>query len=71
MPVGTPPAAVSTLVDAIRGAAQDVAFGEQAEANGYYAAWENGADWLEQIQTEQAVLTKLWETNPWLSSSGG
>ena len=71
VPVGTPPDAVAALVDAIRAAAQDGRFGEQAEANGYYAAWAEGADWLEQMRAEQAVLAKLWETNPWLSSPGG
>ena len=41
------------------------------EANGYYAAWADGPAWLAQMQTEQAALAKLWETDPWLSSSGG
>jgi tripartite-type tricarboxylate transporter receptor subunit TctC len=71
VPVRTPPDAVASLVDAIRAAAQDGPFGEQAEASGYYAAWAEGADWLVQMQAEQAVLAKLWEINPWLSSPGG
>jgi tripartite-type tricarboxylate transporter receptor subunit TctC len=71
VPVGTPPDAVGSLVDAIRAAAQDGTFGEQAEASGYYAAWAEGAEWLAQMRAEQAVLAKLWETNPWLSSPGG
>ncbi len=71
VPVGTPPDVVASLVDAIRAAAQDGPFGEQAEASGYYAAWVEGADWLAQMQAEQAMLAKLWETNPWLSSPGG
>ena len=49
----------------------DDAFRNHAEANGYHAGWEDGPGWLEQMQTEQAALAKLWETNPWLSSSGG
>ena len=52
-------------------AAEDDAFREQAEANGYYAAWTDGTDWMTQMQAEQAALAKLWQTNPWLSSSGG
>jgi tripartite-type tricarboxylate transporter receptor subunit TctC len=71
VPAGTPPDAVALLVDAIRAAARDGSFGEQAEASGYYAAWEEGLDWLAQMRAEQAVLAKLWETNPWLSSPGG
>jgi tripartite-type tricarboxylate transporter receptor subunit TctC len=71
VPVGTPPEMTVSLINALREAAQDGAFGEQAEANGYYAAWAEGADWLAQMETEQAALTKLWETNPWLSSPGG
>lgn len=71
VPVGTPPDVAASLVDAIRAAAQDGPFGEQAEARGYYAAWAEGTEWLAQMQAEQAVLAKLWETNPWLSSPGG
>jgi tripartite-type tricarboxylate transporter receptor subunit TctC len=71
VPVDTPPDVIAALVDAIRPAAQDGAFGEEAEANGYYAAWADGADWLAQMQIEQMALAKLWESNPWLSSSGG
>ena len=71
VPAGTPPNIVATLVEPIRAATQDGAFGEQAEANGYYAAWAEGTEWLAHMQAEQAVLMKLWETNPWLSSSGG
>jgi tripartite-type tricarboxylate transporter receptor subunit TctC len=71
VPVATPPEVVASLVDVIRLAAEDGAFVEQAQANGYYAAWAAGEDWLAQMQTEQAALAKLWESNPWLSSSGG
>ena len=71
VPVGTPPDLIGVLVDAMRTVVQDEAFRDQAEENGYYASWVEGPDWLKQMQTEQAELTKLWETNPWLSSSGG
>jgi tripartite-type tricarboxylate transporter receptor subunit TctC len=71
VPAGTPPDVVGVLADAMRAVVQDEAFREQAEANGYYADWVDGPDWLKQMQTEQAELAKLWETNPWLSSSGG
>ena len=71
VPVGTPPDFIAMLTDAMRLAARDDNFREQAEANGYYATWAEGSDWLVQMQTEQAALTKLWETNPWLSPSGG
>jgi tripartite-type tricarboxylate transporter receptor subunit TctC len=71
VPVGTPLDVTAPLAEAIRAAAEDSAFNEKAEANGYIAAWTDGADWLAEMQTEQALLTQLWETNPWLSSSGG
>ncbi len=71
VPAGTSPDVVAALVDVIRATARDSAFAEQAQANGYYAAWTEGADWLAQMQSEQAALAKLWESNPWLSSSGG
>jgi tripartite-type tricarboxylate transporter receptor subunit TctC len=71
VPAGTPPEATAALLVAIRAAAQDGAFAEQGEGKGYYAGWAEGAAWLTQMQTEQTALTKLWETNPWLSSSGG
>jgi tripartite-type tricarboxylate transporter receptor subunit TctC len=39
VPVGTPSDVIASLIDAIRPAAQDSAFAQQAEANGYYARW--------------------------------
>lgn len=71
VPAGTPAELAAVMTDAIRAAAKDEAFREQAEANGYYATWAESADWLAQIQTEQEALAKLWEINPWLSPSGG
>ena len=71
VPVGTPAEAIVPMVEAMRAAAMDEAFREQAEAKGYYAAWADGPAWIAQMQTEQEALAKLWETNPWLSSSGG
>jgi tripartite-type tricarboxylate transporter receptor subunit TctC len=71
VPASTPPDLIAALTAAIRAAAQDEAFTEPAPAKGYHAAWTEGPDWLADMQTEHATLTKLWETNPWLSSSGG
>jgi tripartite-type tricarboxylate transporter receptor subunit TctC len=71
VPVGTPPDLIAVLVEAMRAVARDDAFRDHAEASGYYASWAEGPEWLTQMQTEQAELAKLWETNPWLSSSGG
>jgi tripartite-type tricarboxylate transporter receptor subunit TctC len=71
VPVATPLDVINPMIDAIHAAATDNAFCDQAEEIGYYAAWADGAAWLTQIQTEQAALAELWETNPWLSSSGG
>jgi tripartite-type tricarboxylate transporter receptor subunit TctC len=71
VPIGTPPDLISPLADAMRAVTEDESFREQAEAKGYYAAWEDGPAWLAKMETEQAALAKLWETDPWLSSSGG
>jgi putative tricarboxylic transport membrane protein len=71
VPAGISAEAMGILVEAMRAVAQDEAFREQAEAQGYYAAWADGPTWAAQMQTEQDALAKLWETNPWLSSSGG
>jgi tripartite-type tricarboxylate transporter receptor subunit TctC len=71
VPVGCSLDFVAMLTEAMRATVREDSFREQAEASGYYATWAEGPDWLAQMQTEQAALTKLWETNPWLSSSGG
>lgn len=71
VPAGTPPDMMAALANAARAVAEDEAFRQQAEAKGYYAAWEDGSAWLKRLQAEHAVLAKLWETDPWLSSSGG
>jgi tripartite-type tricarboxylate transporter receptor subunit TctC len=71
VPVGTPPELTGVLADAMRAVVQDNAFRDQAEVNGYYASWAEGPEWVTQMRAEQAELAKLWETNPWLSSSGG
>ena len=71
VPAGTPQDLIGALVNAMRAVVQDDAFRDQAEANGYYASWSDGPDWLKGMQAEQAELEQLWATNPWLSSSGG
>jgi tripartite-type tricarboxylate transporter receptor subunit TctC len=71
VPAATPGDIAATLADAVRAVAEDEAFSRQAEDNGYYAAWADAAAWRAQMDTEQAALAKLWETDPWLSSSGG
>jgi tripartite-type tricarboxylate transporter receptor subunit TctC len=71
VPAGTPADITATLADAVRAVAEDEAFSRQAEDNGYYAAWADAAAWGEQTDIEQAALGKLWQTDPWLSSSGG
>lgn len=71
VPAGTPADLMAPMAAAMQAAALDEGFREQAEANGYYATWAIGSDWFAQMQTEQTALAKLWETNPWLSPSGG
>ncbi len=71
VPSGTPPALIDQVATAMRAVAEDAAFLEQADAGGYHVAWNDGETWQAQMQAEQADLARLWETDPWLSSSGG
>lgn len=71
VPAGCPAEFVATLVESMRMAAGDDRFAELAGTNGYYAAWEEGAAWAARTQGEASDLGKVWETNPWMSSSGG
>lgn len=71
VPVGTPGGLVDVLVAAMRAFADDDVLRPRAEANGYHLVWNDGPTWLVEIQAEQARLSKLWLTDPWLSSSAG
>jgi tripartite-type tricarboxylate transporter receptor subunit TctC len=71
VPAGTAPDIVAALADGLRAVAEDNGFREQAETKGYYAAWDDGPTWLGKMLTEQEALARLWQTDPWLSSSGG
>jgi tripartite-type tricarboxylate transporter receptor subunit TctC len=71
VPAGMPADLTDGVVTAMRAVAVDEAFRDQAEAAGYHTLWNDGVAWLDEIRTEQASLTTLWETDPWLSSSGG
>jgi tripartite-type tricarboxylate transporter receptor subunit TctC len=71
VPAGVPAEITMMLTDALREAANEDTFKDRAAEAGYYGAWEEGAAWANRTRTEQAELAKLWETNPWMSSSGG
>jgi tripartite-type tricarboxylate transporter receptor subunit TctC len=71
VPVATSVDFVAGLVAALRAVATDEAFEEQAKEAGYHLVWKDGATWRADADAEQAVLTNLWKTDPWLSSSGG
>ena len=71
VPIGTPSDLITGFTDAMKAVTVEEGFRDQAETSGYYAAWEDGPAWLARMQTEQSMLAKLWETDPWLSSSGG
>jgi tripartite-type tricarboxylate transporter receptor subunit TctC len=71
VPVDTPQPVVDRLVAALQAVAADDAFQQQAEKAGYYAAWADGEAWSRQVQVEHEALVKLWQTDPWLASSGG
>jgi len=58
-------------VAAMRAVTEDEAFRARAETNGYHLAWNDGPAWLKEMQAEQAQLSKMWQTDPWLSSSAG
>jgi tripartite-type tricarboxylate transporter receptor subunit TctC len=70
VPAGTPPEFAAMLAAAAHAVTEDDGFRRQAEADGYYAAWQDGAAWLEAAEAERAMLAALWSTDPWLSSSG-
>lgn len=71
VPAGTPVDDVARLAVALRAVTDDEAFQAEAQASGYHLNWKDGASWLADAQAEREVLAKLWETDPWLSSSGG
>jgi tripartite-type tricarboxylate transporter receptor subunit TctC len=71
VPAGTPQSTIATLAEAIHAVTEDEAFHQQAESGGYHAAWADAASWRSQMEIEQAALAKLWQTDPWLSSSSG
>lgn len=71
VPSGTPAAFADVLAAGMQAVAADEAFKTQAETNGYQVVLSDGVTWLSQMQDEQAALTKLWETDSWMSSSGG
>ncbi|MFL5251406.1 MAG: tripartite tricarboxylate transporter substrate-binding protein [Rhodopila sp.] len=70
-PAGTPGDLVAMLAEATHAVTEEEGFRQQAEASGYYAAWADAATWRTHMETEQAALARLWQTDPWLSSSGG
>ncbi|HVZ07860.1 tripartite tricarboxylate transporter substrate binding protein [Rhodopila sp.] len=70
VPAGTPIDVVARLADGLRAVAADEAFQEVVRPSGYHLAWKDGATWRAEADAQRAVLTKLWETDPWLSSSG-
>ncbi len=71
VPVGTPQPVVDRLSAALRDVVTDQAFQQQAEKSGYYSVWADGDAWAAQMRAEREVLLKLWQTDPWLASSGG
>jgi tripartite-type tricarboxylate transporter receptor subunit TctC len=71
VPLNTPQPVVDRLVAALQAVAEDDTFRQQAEKAGYYAAWSDGEAWSRQMQQEREILVKLWQTDPWLASSGG
>jgi tripartite-type tricarboxylate transporter receptor subunit TctC len=71
VPVGTPRAVADRLSAALQAVVADEAFQQQAEKAGYYSAWSDGDAWGIEMRAERAILLKLWQTDPWLASSGG
>jgi tripartite-type tricarboxylate transporter receptor subunit TctC len=71
VPLDTPQSVIDRLVPALQAVAEDDTFRQQAEKAGYYAAWSDGESWSRQMQQEREILSKLWQTDPWLASSGG
>jgi tripartite-type tricarboxylate transporter receptor subunit TctC len=71
VPLSTPQPVVDRLVAASQAVVADEGFQQQAEKAGYYAAWTDGEAWSRQVRQEHETLVKLWQTDPWLASSGG
>jgi tripartite-type tricarboxylate transporter receptor subunit TctC len=71
VPANTPTDLVDSLVAAMQAVTDDEAFRTRADTKGYHVVWNDGATWLTQLQAEQEQLSKLWQTDPWLSSSAG
>jgi tripartite-type tricarboxylate transporter receptor subunit TctC len=71
VPAGTPVDASAKLVTALQAVVADEAFREQASSAGYQLVWKDGATWRAEAEVERGVLAKLWETDPWMSSSSG
>jgi tripartite-type tricarboxylate transporter receptor subunit TctC len=67
----TPGDLVTMLANAVRAVTEGETFRRQSEAVGIYAAWADGPGWRAQMDLEQAALARLWQTDPWLSSSSG
>ncbi len=70
-PSGLPEVTAARLRAALEQVANDPEFSDQANASGFLAAWMDGADWTATCSAEQAELTKLWATEPWLQEGAG
>jgi tripartite-type tricarboxylate transporter receptor subunit TctC len=70
-PSGLPEEIAARLRAALEQVANDPEFSDQANANGFLAAWVDGADWTATCSAEQRELTELWATEPWLQEGAG
>lgn len=71
VPAGFPAELAERLVTALQGVANNPAYKELADRDGFLVSWTDSAAWATQIETERASLAKLWATDPWLNTGGG
>ena len=68
--LAAPPGMTDDLAKQIRTALQgvrdDPEYAAQADADGFAAAWVDGADWTIRASRERAELAQLWQATPWI-----
>ncbi|HEY8290745.1 MAG TPA: tripartite tricarboxylate transporter substrate-binding protein [Acetobacteraceae bacterium] len=71
VPAGFPADLAALLIDSLKAVTTDDGFRAHAAGCGYLAEWLAGPTWASQVEAERADLAQLWQSDPWLPSSGG
>ena len=70
-PAGFPDDLAASLAGAMQAVTNDEGFQAHAASGGFRAAWIAGPGWTDQVERERTDLAQLWQSDPWLPSSGG